>query len=125
MKKINKLNDGDCFICNGYNLPCKKVITTCGPCIDPNTNIVTKNDKENLGKCYYNSLNILVKEKLRSIAFPTISTGVFNFPKKEACEIALKNVDLFLDKYGNDVDLVVFCLHSDSSVQLYESMILQ
>ena len=66
----------------------------------------------------------MVKEKLRSIAFPTISTGVFNFPKKDACDIALKNVDLFLDKYGDFVDLVVFCLHSDSSVELYEKMIL-
>ena len=122
IKKKKKINDGECIITNSYNLPCKKIITTCGPCILDN---VSKEDKENLGKCYLNSLDLLVKEKLRSIAFPTISTGVFNFPKKDACDIALKNVDLFLDKYGDFVDLVVFCLHSDSSVELYEKMILE
>ena len=122
MKKKKIINDGECIITNGYNLPCKKVITTCGPCIEKN---VSDDDIKNLSLCYFNSLDILVKEKLRSIAFPTISTGVFNFPKKDACDIALKNVDLFLDKYGDFVNLVVFCLHSDSSVELYEKMILE
>ena len=120
MKKKNIINDGECIITNGYNLPCKKVITTCGPCITKN---VRDDDIKNLSLCYLNSLDILVKEKLRSIAFPTISTGVFHFPKEKACKIALESVDTFLSKNNDNVDFVVFCLHSDSTVLLYKKMI--
>ena len=74
MKKKKKINDGECIITNSYNLPCKKIIITCGPCILDN---VSKEDKENLGKCYLNSLDLLVKEKLRSIAFPTMEFLIF------------------------------------------------
>ncbi len=122
MKKKNIINDGECIITNGYNLPCKKVITTCGPCI---TKKISEDDIKNLSLCYFNSLHILVKEKLRHIAFPTISTGVFNFPKEKACKIALESVDNFLSKNNDDVDFVVFCLHSDKSVSLYKKMVFE
>lgn len=122
MKKKKIINDGECIITNGYNLPCKKVITTCGPCIEKN---VSDDDIKNLSLCYFNSLDILVKEKLRSIAFPCISTGVFNFPREKACKIALESVDNFLSKYNDCVDFVVFCLHSDKSVLLYKNMVFE
>src|SRR5687768_7637070 len=79
---------GEAVITTAGNLPAKYVIHTVGPV----WNGGKANEKELLARAYRSSLKIAVEKKLRSIAFPNISTGIYGFPKKAAAEIAINEV---------------------------------
>lgn len=120
MQQLNyNLKTGKAIITEGYNLPAKKVIHTVGPIVDRDVTEELKNDLEN---CYKNSLKLAVENKIKTIAFPCISTGVFRFPKKEACKIAIKTVDEFINENRDEIDKVVFNLWSDEDVMIYEQI---
>ena len=130
MKKINRvLYDGEAMITNGYNLPCKKVIQTVGPCLDQTQGeIPTQVQIKSLGECYINSLKLLVQNNLNSIAFPAISTGLYGFPKKLAAKIAINKIDEFingLDDKHKDKIRVVFNVYDDSNLKIYEEVIIK
>ena len=121
MKDLDyNLEIGNAIITEGFNLPSKYVIQTVGPMI---IHEVAQNDERKLADCYRNSLNLAVNKGLRTIAFPCISTGVFNFPKELASKIALKTVDKFLSDNRDKLDKVVFNLWSDEDVMIYENNI--
>ena len=102
MKKINRpLKDGEAMITNAYNLPCKKIIQTVGPCIEDN-NKPTKLQIQDLGNCYTNCLKLLIQNNLLSIAFPAISTGLYGFPKELAAKIAINKIDEFINELKSD-----------------------
>ena len=107
---------GEAFVTEGYNLPVKKVIHTVGPSISFN---VTDEDKGLLENCYKNSLKLAVKENLKTIAFPCISTGIFRFPRRLAVECAIKAVNEFLDE-NNSIEKVIFNVFSDENYEIYE-----
>ena len=74
--------------------------------------------------CYFNSLNELIKIGDRTIAFPTISTGIFVFPNRRAADIALHTVRTFLEgDTGKDVDLVVFAMFAEKDWNMYEQRV--
>ena len=113
------------MITNAYNLPCKKVIQTVGPCLQKGQQPTNK-QKNDLGDCYINSLKLLSENKLYSIAFPAISTGVFGFPKKQAAKIALEKIDEFISGLNEtEVDKikVVINVYDDANLKVYESII--
>ncbi len=116
-KKDYYLRTGEVFITNGYNLPAKYVIHTVGPIIQYE---VTKNDEEQLANCYINSLNLAMNSRIRTIAFPCISTGEFRFPKEQASKIAIKAVEEFLTEYNNYFDKIVFNVYSKEDYDIYE-----
>lgn len=118
--KEYNLNTSDVIITKGYNLPSKNIIHTVGPIIK---DYVHDYEKEQLAKCYSNALDLAVKNNIRTIAFPCISTGVFRFPKVLACKIAFETVNNFLSKYNEEIDKVVFCLWSRGDVEVYEKYI--
>ena len=121
MKNLNyNLETGKAIITKGYNLPAENVIQTVGPIIEDK---VTKQKEEELAKCYKSSLEIAIKNNIRTIAFPCISTGVFRFPKDEACKIAIKAVDDFITENKDELDKVVFNLWSEEDVNTYERYI--
>jgi len=121
MKTINyNLPTGEAFITHGYNLPCDYVLHTVGPIISDK---VTPEKIKELSNCYKNCLKIAMDNNIRTISFPGISTGVFRFPKDYACQIALKTVDDFLDDNRDNFDKVVFNLHSNQDVEIYERFI--
>ena len=128
MKKINRvLFDGEAMITNAYNLPCKKVIQTVGPCINRGEN-PTQNEIRDLGNCYINSLKLLVDNKLNSIAFPAISTGLFGFPKNLAAKIAISKIDQFINELDNklkDNIKVVINVYDDSNLKIYEDILIK
>merc|ERR1712037_400825 len=64
-------------------------------------------------------LNLMKEHNLRSIAFPCISTGVYGYPQDSACCVALRTVRKFLEKHGDSVDRVIFCLFLKEDVTLY------
>ena len=121
MKDLNyNLETGKAIITKGYNLPSKYVIQTVGPIIE---NKVTDKKQKELANCYINSLKIAIDNGIRTIAFPCISTGVFRFPKDEACKTAIKSVDGFITENRDKLDKVIFNLWSDEDVIIYEQNI--
>ena len=77
---------GEAKITKGYRLKAKYVIHTVGP------KYPTQNCRENLARCYTASLELAKEHGIHSITFPSISTGKFSYPKKEACRIAVETV---------------------------------
>ena len=109
------LPTGEAVITTGGNLPANYVIHTVGPIYgrDP------ERESELLAACYRNSLLVARRHQVRSIAFPSISTGAFGYPKSEAAKIASKTIKQFLaaDEEIEQVRLVFF-LQRDARVFL-------
>lgn len=121
MKEKNYfLPTGEAFITKGYNLPAKYVIHTVGPIIYTE---VTKKEEEQLFNCYINSLELAIKNGIKSIAFPCISTGEFRFPHEQACKLAISAVETFLKKHKDDIDKIVFNVYKEEDNKIYEQNI--
>ena len=114
------LPSGTCLFTDAYNLPSKHVIHTVGPVV---TGHLTDRKRDDLAKCYRNCLEICIEHGIRSIAFCSISTGVFRFPKDEACRIAVTTVEEVLDENPDAFDKVVFNVFSDEQLAIYEDFI--
>lgn len=108
---------GQAKITKGYNLPCDYVIHTVGPV----WNGGSKNEEELLANCYYNSMKVAMDNGIRSIAFPSISTGIYHFPVELAAQIAVKTVKRFLDEHKDAFDLVEWVLFDDYTEKVYEA----
>ena len=100
------LPTGEAVITSGGNLPARYVIHTVGPIYRMNNG----RDAELLANCYRNSLALASENDLRTIAFPSISTGAFAYPKSEAAAVASKAIEQFLfsNKSVEQVRLVFF-----------------
>ena len=116
--KQGSCRTGEAVITTGGNLPAKFVIHTVGPV----WNNGKKNEANLLAACYQNSLKLAVKHSLSSIAFPNISTGIYGYPKKEAAEIAVNTVVLYL-KQDTFISKVYFVCFDEENYQLYKSLI--
>jgi O-acetyl-ADP-ribose deacetylase (regulator of RNase III) len=99
----------------GGNLKAKFVIHTVGP-------VWSGNDREEeerlLGNAYRNSLLLAVSNMVKTIAFPSISTGTYRFPKKRAAEIAIQEVGVFLAK-DDSLQQVIFCCFDQKNFDIY------
>lgn len=114
--KGKELSNGKIIVCKSYNLPSKKVITTVGPQI---INEVTKHNEIDLSNCYKNALEYAIKNGYTSIAFPSISTGLFGYPIEKAKVIAYNSVKEILNKYKTDIK-VIFNVFTESDYNEYE-----
>ena len=115
-KGLNGCETGQAKITRGYNLPCKFVIHTVGPVWHGG-----KSDEEELlASCYFNSLKVAADSGIRSIAFPSISTGVYGYPVKKAARTAVSAVKRFLEQYPDAFDLVEWVLFDDRTLAAYE-----
>ena len=85
---------GEARVSRGYRLPAKWVIHTVGPIWTGGRN----HEEELLARCYQNCFKAAQELEIQSIAFPSISTGVYNFPLESATEIALEETKKFLAK---------------------------
>lgn len=118
-KTLNGCNTGDAKITKAYNLPCKYVIHTVGPIyIDGKLN-----EDKLLYSCYKKSLEILIQNNLKTIAFPAISTGIYGYPKEKATSIAYDAVIYMLEKHFNEIDQVCFVCFSDRDYQIYKRIL--
>lgn len=109
---------GDAKVTSGYNLPAKFVIHTVGPVWKGGS----ENEKQLLASCYRNSLRIASNMKLKSIAFPNISTGAYGFPKKLAAEIAIGTVRELLTEH-QDIEKVVFSVFDEENYRIYHGLL--
>ena len=107
---------GQAKITKAYNLPCDYVIHTVGPI----WNGGRSKEEELLASCYFNSMQVAFEHGIRSIAFPSISTGVYRFPVELAAKIAVKTVKRFLEDNENSFDLVEWVLFDSATEAVYE-----
>ncbi len=114
-KSLGGANPGQAKITHGYNLPAKWVIHTPGPVWRGGD----ANEETILARCYENSLCIARSYKLHSIAFPSISTGIYGFPIERASRIALQKIAWFLQRCAYYPIDVICVLHSAHDYQIY------
>lgn len=105
---------GEARITKGYRLKSRYVIHTPGPIYRGGGN----NESLILKNSYWNSLKLAMKHGVKSIAFPAISTGVYNYPKQEACEIAVDTVMDFMKRECCILN-VFFILFDSGSAEIY------
>jgi O-acetyl-ADP-ribose deacetylase (regulator of RNase III) len=113
-RKLDGCETGQAKITKGYKLPAKYVIHTVGPV----WRCGTYGEEELLSNCYKNSLEIAAANGIKSIAFPSISTGVYRYPVENASQIALKTVKEFIES-REVFDKIVFVLFSDFDFGVY------
>ncbi|WP_309492802.1 O-acetyl-ADP-ribose deacetylase [Candidatus Hecatella orcuttiae] len=109
------LPTGKAVITSGGNLKARYVIHTVGPIWRGGNS----GEPRLLAEAYRNSLALAVSRGLKTVAFPSISTGAYGYPIKEASRVALKTVKDFLEK-EDKLDEVVFTLFSQSDLTIYE-----
>jgi O-acetyl-ADP-ribose deacetylase (regulator of RNase III) len=114
-RKLNGCKTGEAKITKGYNLPANFVIHTVGPV----WNGGNYNEDELLTNCYLNSLKLAVENKIKSIAFPAISTGVYEFPLERAAQIAIKTVKKFIQS-DKSIQKIIFVCFDDKTYQTYK-----
>ena len=107
---------GQAVITTGGNLPAKYVIHTVGPIWRGGD----AGEAELLASCYRESLGFAVKHNIKTIAFPSISTGVYGYPVEQAAVIALSAVKQFLEAHDG-LDEVCFVLFDDVTYGAYEN----
>lgn len=108
---------GQAKLTKAYNLPCEYVIHTVGPV----WNGGGKNEEELLASCYYQSMKLAMENGIRTIAFPSISTGIYRFPVDRAARTAVRTVADFLSENADAFDLVEWVLFDTVTEQVYES----
>ncbi len=108
------LPTGKAVITSGGKLKAKYVIHTVGPVWFGGLHI----EAELLKQTYRNTLKLAVSKGLKTIAFPSISTGAYGYPIEEASRIALATVKSFLEKEER-LDKVIFVLHSGRDLEVY------
>ena len=111
---------GQAKITKAYNLPCDHIIHTVGPV----WNGGGKNEEELLANCYYNSMKLAMDNGIRTIAFPSISTGIYGYPVELAAKTAVSTVAKFLEENGDKFDLVEWVLFDDNTMRVYENEVL-
>lgn len=104
---------GEARITKGYQLPAKYVIHTVGPVYGG-----VPEDSQLLSSCYQNSLQLAVEKNVTSIAFPAVSCGVYGYPIKSACKIAVDTTADFL-RENLSVKKVVFMQFSSENYDIY------
>lgn len=117
-RKLNGCLTGEAKITSGYRLPAKYVIHTVGPIWKGGS----KGEADLLKKCYLNSLSLAAEKNIKSIGFPSISTGVYAYPKYEAAQIAVNTVEEFL-KTNPTPEKVVFVCFGDAIYRLYQKLL--
>lgn len=103
-RTLHGCSTGNAKITKGYNLPADYVIHTVGPIWYGGNS----NEAELLANCYRNSLKVAADNGIRTIAFPSISTGAFGYPIYEAAKVAVEAVYSVLSQpeYENKFDLI-------------------
>jgi len=112
----NGLPTGKAVITTAGNLKAKYVIHTVGPVYGQNQG----KDAELLADCYINSLTLAVEKGIKSIAFPSISTGAFGYPKSEAAAVSSKAIKDFLSKRETrNLDLIELVFFAEQDAKIF------
>ena len=112
---------GQAKITGAYQLPCEYVIHTVGPVWYGGR----RGEAERLAACYRNSLELARENGIRTVAFPSISTGVYGYPVEQAAKVAVAAVKAYLQAHPDAFDRVKWVLHDPSAMTAYQSALAQ
>ena len=110
---------GQARITPAYNLPCRYVLHTVGPIIRGR---VTARDEKLLASCYRSCLELAEENRVESVAFCCISTGVFHFPNRPAAEIAVRTVRQYKAGTGSKLK-VIFNVFQETDRAIYAQLL--
>jgi len=113
-RKLGGCSTGHAKITPGFRLPARHIIHTVGPIYEGGG----YGEADLLRSCYRESLSLASETGIRTIAFPCISTGVYGYPKLEACDIAVHSVIEWLAQHALPTH-VTFCCFSEQDAALY------
>ena len=113
-RALGGCDTGHAKITSGYRLPAAHVIHTVGPVWSGDN----ADEDHLLAQCYRQSLEVAVKSNLWTIAFPTISTGVYGFPVERAARVAVREVASCLS-VSPRIEEVTFCSFSEDSAEAH------
>ena len=116
-RQIGGCPTGEARVSKGYRLPAKWVIHTVGPIWGGGT----RNEDNLLANCYRNCFEAARELKIKSIAFPSISTGAYRFPLDRATEIALKETKRFLET-DQEIEKVAFVCFGQEVLKAYQDI---
>ena len=114
---LNGCRTGKAKITKGYNLPCEYIIHTPGP----HWNGGKSGEHELLASCYRSCLEMAVEKGIRSLAFPSVSTGIYRFPVDEAAKIAIGTAKEFVAAHPGELDLILWVLFDDQTFSVFEN----
>lgn len=115
-RKLRGCRTGEAKITRGYRLPARHVIHTVGPVYAEEQG----REAELLASCYRQSLALAAQHGCKSIAFPSISTGAYGYPLREASRIALKAIREFISQRPGALDLIEVVTFSDRDQHIYQ-----
>jgi O-acetyl-ADP-ribose deacetylase (regulator of RNase III) len=113
-RKLNGCRTGDAKITPGFRLPAQWVIHAVGPVWKGGD----AGEPDLLAGCYRRALELAAEQGVTSVAFPSISTGVYGYPKEEAAAVAVRTVRKALEARPGPIERVVFCAFSDTDAQI-------
>lgn len=116
-KTLNGCNTGDAKITRGYHLNARYVIHTVGPVWHGGNS----NEDKLLESCYKRSIDIAKANRIKSIAFPAISTGVYSFTLERATRIAFSTIITFLEK-DSSIEKIIFVCFSRNDFEVYNKI---
>ena len=116
-RTLGGCDTGQSKITAGYRLPARHVIHTVGPVWQGGE----QGESDLLASCYRRSIELAAEHHLRSIAFPSISTGVYGYPPEAAAQIAVAAVRQSLP--DTDIEQVIFCCFSEADLAIYFSLL--
>jgi O-acetyl-ADP-ribose deacetylase (regulator of RNase III) len=115
-RRLDGCATGDAKITRGYALPARHVIHAVGPVWHGGRH----NEDALLASCYRRAIEIATANKLSSVAFPAISTGIYRFPADRAADIAVSTTARALAS-APSINRVVFCCFSSESAELHRA----
>jgi O-acetyl-ADP-ribose deacetylase (regulator of RNase III) len=122
-RTLHGCRTGDAKLTAAYRLPARHVIHTVGPVWSGGL----QGEPQLLAMCYRNSLRLAAEHGLASIAFPSISTGVYGYPIEDAARIAVTTVREVLHtlsvSHSTSVSEVIFCCFSQSDFSVYQRLV--
>jgi O-acetyl-ADP-ribose deacetylase len=110
---------GEAKLTQGYRLPAKHIIHTVGPVWRGGMN----GEPELLASCYLRSLELATEHCFQSMAFPSISTGIYGYPVELAARVAVNTVSSFLLASSGGFQDILFCCFSATDLAIYEQLL--
>jgi O-acetyl-ADP-ribose deacetylase len=109
---------GDAKLTRGHRLPARHVIHTVGPVWRGGTS----GEPALLASCYRRSIELAAANRILTLAFPSISTGIYGYPVELAAKVAVDTVRSSVQEFA-PIEEIVFCCFSPGDLQVYESML--
>ncbi len=110
---------GEARLTKGYKLPASYVIHTVGPVWKGGSS----GEPELLASCYQLSLELAVANGIKTMAFPSISTGVYGYPISSAAQVAVATTRTFVDEHPEQIEEILFCCFSTEDLRVYQQLL--